>query len=149
MFSTSQHANKHSRMESRFPLSSSCWFGRHVRNLLPKFQNRCVVASSMQSVCRRLFVAADVASVHLTRSEPHKPAQYPCVGRDFDADAMFQRSLQCSGLADHTSPTARSMIPFGWLSPTGALSRTVWLPSWRACAISPSPVPQSTARCRT
>ena len=34
-----------------------------------------------------------------------------------------------------TSPTVRSMMPLDWPSPTGPLSRTVWLPSWRACAI--------------
>ena len=34
------------------------------------------------------------------------------------------------------SPTARSMTPLDWLSPTGGLSGTVWLPSWRDCAIS-------------
>ena len=33
-------------------------------------------------------------------------------------------------------PAARSMIPLDWLSSTGGLSGTVWLPSWRACAIS-------------
>ena len=35
-----------------------------------------------------------------------------------------------------TSPTTCSLIPLDWLSATGGLSGTVWLPSRRACAIS-------------
>ena len=35
-----------------------------------------------------------------------------------------------------TSPIARSMIPPDWLSSTGGLFGTVWIPSWRACATS-------------
>ena len=89
-----QHSNECSRTESRVPLSSSCWFGKHVQNILPKFQNRSVVPSSMQCVYRRLSVTADVAPVHQMRSELNQPAQYPCSRRDFHANTMLQCSFQ-------------------------------------------------------
>ena len=82
----------------KISLSSSCWFGRHVQHLVPKFPNLCVVPSSMQSVCRRLSVAAEVALVHQIRSELNHPARYSCVRRDFDANTMLQCSFQSSGL---------------------------------------------------
>ena len=67
------NSNECTKTESWVPLSSSCRLGKHVQNLLPKFQNLCVVPSSMQSVCRRLALAADVASVQQMRGELHQP----------------------------------------------------------------------------
>ena len=121
-------------MKSRFPCSPSPWLGRHVQGLLSEFQNRCVAPSAMQPLQRRLSVAAEVAPVHRVRSIFHQPAQYPRIGRDSGSYAMLQRSFQCFGLTSNES--ARSMIPLDWLSPTGGLSGTIWLPSWRACPIS-------------
>ena len=98
-----QLANKHSRMESRFPLSSSWWLGRLVQDLLSEFQNGCVVPSAMQPLQRCLSVAADVTLVRQVRSKFHQPAKYPCVRRDSGPNAMLQRSLQSSGLTSHES----------------------------------------------
>ena len=60
----------------------------------------------MQSVYRRLSVAADVAPVHQIRSELHQPAQSRCIRRDSGSNAMLQRSFQCSGLTSHESHRA-------------------------------------------
>ena len=68
-------SSEYYKMESRAPLLPSCCFGKHVQDLLSKFQIRCVVLSSIQSVSRRLSVTA--APVHQVRSEFHQPAKYP------------------------------------------------------------------------
>ena len=89
-----QHANRHFRMESRFPPSSSF------------------------AVFPSLPMSPPVRQV---RSEFHLPAQHPCVGRNSSPNAMLQRSLQCSGLAGHQShrtfddPTGQAFSHWGSL----------------------------------
>ena len=125
-------------MESRFPLSLLLlgWLACTKSSFrIPGYVycpfGRC---SPLQG---RLSITADVASVHHICSKFHHPAQYPCVERDSGLVPFRCSSAAFSVLAwPSTSTTTRSMIPLDWLSPTGGLSGTVWLPSWRACAIS-------------
>ena len=113
-----------------------------MQDLLSKFQDRCVVLSSMQSVQRCLSVAADVAPVHQVRSEIHQPAQYPCVGRDSGPDAMLQRSLQCSSLSHCTFDD-----PVGLVFTQLVVSPEPGFPLGDLVRV-PSPVPQSPVHCR-
>ena len=55
------------------------------------------------------------------------------VARDSGPYAVLQHSLQCSSLTSHES---HSTFDDPRWTPTGGLSGKVWLPSWRACAIS-------------
>ena len=73
-----------------------------------------------------LSVAADVTPVHQIRSELHKPAQYPCIRWDFDANTMLQRSFQCSGLTSHESHRA-----FG---DSVGVALSHWLSLWHSLA---------------
>ena len=78
----------------RFPLSTSCWLGWQMQDLLSEFQDRCVVLSPMQPLQRCLSVAADVTPVHQVCSNFNQPAQHPC-GTGFwsSRDAPAQRSV--------------------------------------------------------
>ena len=133
-----QHSNEYFKMESWFSLSSSCWLGRHVQDLLSEFQD---------GVCT--FAHAASAAVSVRRCRCHTcpssmqhflPASVVSLHRaGLWSNATLQRSVQCSGLTSHKSRCTFD-DPLDWLSPTDGLSGTVWLPS---------PMPQSPARCRT
>ena len=102
-------------MESRFPLSHSCWLGQRAQDLLSEFQSGVFPSLPMS----HLFIKY--------------AAYFTSVGRESGPNAVLQHSLQCSSLTSHES---HSTFDDPRWTPTGGLSGTVWLPSWRACAIS-------------
>ena len=102
-------------MESRFTLSHSCWLGQRAQDLLFEFQSGVFPSLPMS----HLFIKY--------------AAYFTSVGRDSGPNAVLQHSLQCSSLTSHES---HSTFDDPRWTPTGGLSGTVSLPSWRACAIS-------------
>ena len=65
-------------------VSVDCSSQRTIDSFVSAASTVCVFPSSMQSVCRGLSVAADVAPVHQEHSELPQPAHHSCVKRDFD-----------------------------------------------------------------
>ena len=108
-----QHANKHSRMKSRFPVAGLAGM---YKIFSPK--SRVGVLSSRPcSLCSGVFPSLPMSHLSIR----------------YAANAMLQRSLQCSGLTSHESHCTLD-DPIGLaFSHWRSLSGTDWLPSWRAC----------------
>ena len=101
-----QHSDNHSRVEPWVPFFAPRWLGGRVQDLLPKLDDQGAVSPSMQSLERRLPVAANCTPVHQECNKLHQPARYPCLRRHFDANAVPQGDLQRPGLASHESHRA-------------------------------------------
>ena len=108
-------SNEYCKIESRAPLLPSCCFGKHVQDLLSKFQI-CVAASFRHCRCRTC--SSDTQRI-------------PPASKVSSHQGGMLTPIRCSNAAfsvlawPATNPTVRLVIPLDWLSPTGRLSGTI------------------------